>query len=100
MDNEIVKKVRDAIDEAIPDRPDPEHIEQAARAAIAAYEAATAPIRDALLDSQYLAGAKAGWNAAQEDDPEKAYAALVKSRDGYLKPIADLRRARAVLNEK
>lgn len=41
-------------------------------------------IRDALLDSNYLAGAKAGWNAAQADDPNAAYAVLVTSFQGHL----------------
>lgn len=61
-----------------------------ARAAIAAMsdhsgtDAARETIRDALLDSHYLAGAKAGWNAALNDNPEAAFAALQRSRDGHL----------------
>ena len=41
-------------------------------------------IHDALMDSQYLAGINAGWNAAQSDDPESALAAARKSREGHL----------------
>lgn len=51
-------------------------------------------IRDALLDSQYLAGAKAGWNAAQSDDPEAAFVRLCASREGHL---AGYREAKAAL---
>lgn len=46
-------------------------------------------ITDALMDSQYIAGAKAGWNAAQADNPNEAYEKIIKSREGYLKPIRD-----------
>lgn len=53
-----------------------------------------------LLDSQYIAGAKAGWNASQSDDPNEAFAALVASRNGYLEPITHGRRARSLLGGK
>jgi hypothetical protein len=42
---------------------------------------------DALADSQYLAGVKAGWNAANSDDPNAAFQQLHDSRAGYLKPL-------------
>lgn len=42
---------------------------------------------DALADSQYLAGVKAGWNAANSDDPNTAFQQLHDSRAGYLKPL-------------
>jgi hypothetical protein len=45
----------------------------------------------ALMDAQYMAGAKAGWNASQSEDPEAAYAALGKSRDGYVKVLIETR---------
>ena len=45
----------------------------------------------ALMDSQYVAGAKAGFNAAQMDDPSKALADLIASRDGYIKVLKETR---------
>ena len=51
-------------------------------------------VSDALQDSAYLAGAKAGWNAAQADDPNAAYARLTASRDEYLKPLALILKAK------
>jgi hypothetical protein len=42
---------------------------------------------DALCDSAYLAGLKRGWNCGIADD-EEAYQATVRSRDGYLAPLA------------
>lgn len=41
----------------------------------------------ALMDAQYVAGAKAGFNAAQADEPNEAIAKLIASRDGYLKVL-------------
>lgn len=37
-----------------------------------------------LLDSQYRAGAKAGWNAQFADDPAAAIAALIRVNPGDL----------------
>ena len=51
-----------------------------------------ADVHGALQDSAYLAGAKAGWNAAQAADPNAAYAKLMASHDGYLKPLIEARR--------
>jgi len=47
-------------------------------------------VSDVLHDSAYLAGMKAGWNAAQAKDPDAAYASLHASRKGYLKPLRAL----------
>ncbi|MDF0490035.1 hypothetical protein PX554_18015 [Sphingomonas sp. H39-1-10] len=63
-------------------------------AADAAMVEAQQTIHDALMDSQYLAGVGAGWNAAQADDPEVAFAALRKSREGHLAGYAE---AKAIL---
>jgi hypothetical protein len=49
-------------------------------------------IADAMADSFYLAGLKAGWNMAMRND-EEAYRIAVKNRDGYLKPILEKRHA-------
>jgi hypothetical protein len=57
-------------------------------------ERAREAIRDALMDSQYMAGVTAGWNAAQSDDPETALASLRASRSGYL---AGFKEAKAIL---
>jgi hypothetical protein len=61
-------------------------------------EAAEAALQEmvpaAMLDSLYLSGAKAGWNAAQSDNPHERYAQLFKSREGY---VADIKSARANL---
>lgn len=43
---------------------------------------------DALCDSNYLAGAKEGWNLAAAGDSE-GFKRLFESRRGYLKPIRD-----------
>lgn len=51
-------------------------------------------IHEALCDSQYIAGAKAGWNAGCIADPNEAQAqfeALIKSREGHLEGYADAR---------
>ena len=45
-------------------------------------------MREALMDSQYLAGVTAGWNAAQSDDPNATKAALYQSRAGYLATLS------------
>jgi len=49
-------------------------------------------LTEALMDSQYLAGVKAGWNAAHGADPEKELADLKRSREGH---VAALRAALA-----
>lgn len=50
-------------------------------------------IHDALMDSQYLAGITAGWNAAQCTDPEAALAEVRKSREGHLSGFKDAKAA-------
>jgi len=53
-------------------------------------------IHEALCDSQYIAGAKAGWNAGCIADPDEAqaqFSALIKSREGHLEGYADARAA-------
>jgi hypothetical protein len=57
-------------------------------------------VRDALLDSQYLAGVTAGWNAAQADDPNAALASLQKSRAGHLAGYKEARAILAALNAR
>lgn len=52
-------------------------------------------VAEALQDSAYLAGAKAGWNAAQADNPNAAYERLVSSRAGHLKPLKDAKAGEA-----
>lgn len=55
-------------------------------------------IHEALCDSQFIAGAKAGWNAGCIADPEAAIAAfgaLIKSRDGHLEGFANAKAALA-----
>ncbi|PWE54374.1 hypothetical protein DEM27_19865 [Metarhizobium album] len=55
-------------------------------------------IHEALCDSQFIAGAKAGWNAGCIADPEAAtaaFGALIKSRDGHLEGFADAKAALA-----
>lgn len=42
--------------------------------------------RDALLESQYRAGVKAGWNAANSDNPNERYAALMEYQ-GHLRAL-------------
>ena len=53
-------------------------------------------IHEALCDSQYIAGAKAGWNAGCITDPTAAQAqftALIESRERHLEGYADARSA-------
>lgn len=45
--------------------------------------------RDALSDSAYIAGAKAGWNCETSADLQR----LIESRKGYLKPLIERRAA-------
>jgi hypothetical protein len=47
---------------------------------------------EALQESAYLAGLKAGWNFGIAEDKD-GYMRSVEGRAGYLKPIADARRA-------
>jgi hypothetical protein len=44
--------------------------------------------RDALMDSQYIAGARAGWNAAQRDNPNEAFARIERAYEGRLAALA------------
>lgn len=41
-------------------------------------------VHDALCESSYLSGAKAGWNAAHMDDPITAMQKIENSREGYM----------------
>ncbi|WP_186234216.1 hypothetical protein [Burkholderia gladioli] len=50
-------------------------------------------VRDSLMDSQYLAGVKAGWNAANAADPNAALEKIHASRAGYLRPLRDWQKA-------
>ena len=52
-------------------------------------------IRDELLASQYRAGAQAGWNAAQLDEPHasKEFATLTRVNPGDLKHIREARKS-------
>ncbi len=43
-------------------------------------------ICEALMESQYLAGLRKGWNLGVADD-QAGYAAVVKSREGYLNAV-------------
>ena len=55
-------------------------------------------IHDALCDSQWLTGLKAGWNAGRIQDPDKAlevYNRMVASRDGHLEGYREARAALA-----
>lgn len=52
-----------------------------------------ADIADALQDSAYLAGLKAGWNLGIDNDTA-GYRAVAASRRGYLTPITERRRAK------
>jgi len=61
---------------------------------------AVATIRDALLDSQYLAGVTAGWNAAQADDPNAALAAIQRAYEGHLSGYKEAKAIRAALQEQ
>ncbi|WP_244124943.1 hypothetical protein [Burkholderia gladioli] len=69
------------------------HASQAAAPASPATAATCAgmpdEVRDSLLDSQYLAGVTAGWNAANADDPNAALEKIHASHAGYLKPLRD-----------
>lgn len=50
-------------------------------------------IHNALLDSQWLAGLKAGWNAGcikSDAEAQESYAKLSKSRDGHLSEFVKL----------
>jgi len=49
-------------------------------------------IHDALCESNYRAGVKAGWNAAQSDNQNAALASIMKYQ-GHLKPIRDRQKA-------
>ncbi|WP_257827898.1 hypothetical protein [Burkholderia glumae] len=50
-------------------------------------------VRESLMDSQYLAGVKAGWNAANAADPNAALEKIHASRAGYLRPLRDWQKA-------
>ncbi|WP_186079496.1 hypothetical protein [Burkholderia gladioli] len=50
-------------------------------------------VRDSRLDSQYLAGVTAGWNAANADDPNAALGKIHASRADYLRPLRDWQKA-------
>lgn len=50
-------------------------------------------VRGALMDSQYLAGVTAGWNAAQADDPNAALKSIHDAYAGHLKPLRDWQKA-------
>ncbi|WP_244129101.1 hypothetical protein [Burkholderia gladioli] len=50
-------------------------------------------VRDSLMDSQYLAGVTAGWNAANAADPNAALEKIHASRAGYLRPLRDWQKA-------
>ncbi|MGN4188740.1 hypothetical protein ACS0Y6_11490 [Burkholderia gladioli] len=50
-------------------------------------------VRESLMDSQYLAGVTAGWNAANADDPNAALEKIHASRAGYLRPLRDWQKA-------
>lgn len=51
----------------------------------------------ALMDHEFQAGTRAGWDAAHAENPHEAFAALDKTRSERL---SILRRARASLTEK
>ncbi|WP_233622363.1 hypothetical protein [Burkholderia multivorans] len=50
-------------------------------------------VRDSLMDSRYLAGVTAGWNAALADDPTAALKKINDAYSGYLKPLRDWQKA-------
>jgi hypothetical protein len=50
-------------------------------------------VLDSLMDSQYLAGVSAGWNAAQENDSNAALKAIHDAYTGHLKPLRDWQKA-------
>lgn len=70
---------------------------QAAMAAVAPADerAAGMPdeVRDSMMDSQYLAGVTAGWNAANADDPNAALKKIHDAYSGYLNPLRDWQKA-------
>jgi hypothetical protein len=60
--------------------------------------AVTLTKEEALQESAYLAGMKAGWNFGIANNTE-GYMHAVEARAGYLKPIADARRAERASRE-
>lgn len=50
-------------------------------------------VRDAMMDSQYLAGVTAGWNAANADDPNAALKKIHDAYNGYLSLLRDWQKA-------
>lgn len=50
-------------------------------------------VRDSMMDSQYLAGVTAGWNAANADDPNAALKKIHAAYSGYLNPLRDWQKA-------
>lgn len=50
-------------------------------------------VRDSMMDSQYLAGVTAGWNAANADDPNAALKKIHDAYSGYLNPLRDWQKA-------
>jgi hypothetical protein len=75
------------------------HKERLAEATARAERAQDSGKQDALMDCQYIAGVKAGWNAAQSNNSNEALAQLIKSRKGRLTaltaPAADVWRHKA-----
>lgn len=77
----------------------------ASNARALAAEEALRPLADdpavaALMDSQYRAGALAGWNAAHHADPEEGEKIMARIRSvepGSLSPIVERNRARTTL---
>lgn len=59
-----------------------------ARAALSAAEGMK-PREDALLESQYRAGYKAGWNAAHSDNAEENYQAAMRY-EGHLSALQEV----------
>ena len=49
----------------------------------------------ALMDSQYLAGVTAGWNAANSDDPNEKLREIHEAYDGRLKPLLERKKSAA-----
>ncbi|KGX12503.1 hypothetical protein X986_3898 [Burkholderia pseudomallei] len=76
-------------------RPNPNHAPAAAAVAPADERAAGMPdeVRDSMMDSQYLAGVTAGWNAANADDPNAALKKIHDAYSGYLNPLRDWQKA-------
>ena len=48
---------------------------------------------EALMDSQYIAGVTAGWNAANSDDPNEKLREIHRAYEGRTKPILDRKKA-------